>query len=145
VWAAAAPGAAFFWFKPGQSGNPGGRPKNHGKAKDQAREFATHAIYSLVQNCCDRRATARERRQSARLLIRIGFGPETSIGDGVLKTLGWENVRRRLERLAQDDAHERGEEVLTTLRRPDRDPITGQHQIAGNPHFAAPHAPPPAR
>jgi hypothetical protein len=39
---------AHLW-KPGQSGNPGGRPKGHGKIKEMARQNTEKAILTLVE------------------------------------------------------------------------------------------------
>ncbi len=61
-------------FLHGQSGNPGGRPKNQGKAAQLAREHAAHAIFALVRISCDMQATRKMQLDAARELLRQGFG-----------------------------------------------------------------------
>jgi hypothetical protein len=105
------------WFKKGQSGNPGGRPKNHGEVQSLARQFASHAIFSLVRQATSYSIPAKDRRAAARLLIRIGFGP-TSPGYNIIAELGWENVKQKLAQQAQLDEIENGRSARRQLTVP---------------------------
>ncbi len=103
------------WFRPGTSGNPGGRPKNHGEIRQHARLYAGRAIYSLVQQATGSHIPARDRRQACRMLLRIGFGARSTIGDGILRDLGWHRVRQELAEAAQRDTRENGQPVKRSL------------------------------
>ena len=60
-------------FKPGQSGNPGGRPKRHiGDLSRETRRYAQLALGVLVKIC--RSGLERNRLAAARELLDRGFG-----------------------------------------------------------------------
>ena len=96
-------------FLPGQSGNPGGRPKGRGQASRLAREHTPSAIFALVRLSCDLQASHKLQFDAARELLHQGFGsPAASAeesgltGGGVGRFAG---LRTRIE------------ELLTTLDR----------------------------
>lgn len=57
-------------FKPGQSGNPGGRPKGYAEIEALARSHAAEAIQALVKALDDDRLCV----QAATALLDRGFG-----------------------------------------------------------------------
>ena len=60
-------------FKPGQSGNPGGRPKRHiGDLSRETRRYAQLALGVLVKIC--RTGLERNRLAAARELLDRGYG-----------------------------------------------------------------------
>ncbi|CAO4196661.1 DUF5681 domain-containing protein [Methylorubrum extorquens] len=68
-------------FQPGQSGNPGGRPKASARVRDAAREHTEAALAVLVQI-----ATAGEseaaRMAAANAILDRGYGKPTQPVDG---------------------------------------------------------------
>lgn len=60
-------------FKPGQSGNPGGRPKENAEVKALAREHTETAIQTLVHYCKQRKDAGAAVRAAQELLNR-GWG-----------------------------------------------------------------------
>ena len=66
-------------FQPGQSGNPGGRPKGEAKVRLAAREHTEIAIAVLVSAMADE--DARVRIKAAEVLLDRGWGkPAQPIG-----------------------------------------------------------------
>ena len=66
-------------FEKGQSGNPGGRPKENAEIKALAREYSEEAILCLVQWM--RSGDAKASPAAANALLNRGFGtPPQSIG-----------------------------------------------------------------
>lgn len=61
-------------FKPGQSGNPGGRSKALVAAEALAREHTDTAIRTLVEICKDKRAPGAARVSAASVLLDRGHG-----------------------------------------------------------------------
>lgn len=59
-------------FQPGQSGNPGGRPKGEAKVRAAAREHTETAIAVLVASMADE--DARVRISAAQALLDRGWG-----------------------------------------------------------------------
>jgi hypothetical protein len=64
-------------FLPGQSGNPGGRPKELEGMKAEARKFRDLALETLVDICGNKRANAFARVTAANSLLDRGFGKPT--------------------------------------------------------------------
>ena len=61
-------------FRPGQSGNPNGRPKVVADVQNAAREHSTEAIKTLAQIMCDPKAPAAARISAACALLDRGYG-----------------------------------------------------------------------
>jgi hypothetical protein len=67
-------------FRPGQSGNPGGRPAVAAELKALARQHTEAAINALVSIMNDKKASASARVMAAGALLDRGYGrPETKI------------------------------------------------------------------
>jgi hypothetical protein len=64
-------------FQPGQSGNPGGRPKVISEIQALAREHKTEAIDTLVAIMRDEGASAAARVSAATAILDRGFGKAT--------------------------------------------------------------------
>lgn len=95
-------------FEPGQSGNPGGRPKGYGDLREKARGHTEAALQVLVEVMNNKDAPASARATAADAVLDRGWGrPESSLklGDGTGDT--WSSV---LQRVAQS----RGEEKTAT-------------------------------
>ena len=61
-------------FKPGVSGNPGGRPKVIGEVRDLAREHTVTAIDTLVSIMCNENAAAAARITAAQAILDRSYG-----------------------------------------------------------------------
>jgi Family of unknown function (DUF5681) len=61
-------------FKPGQSGNPGGKPKAIIEVALAARQHTVEAVETLVKIMRDSKATASARVSAAAILIERGWG-----------------------------------------------------------------------
>jgi hypothetical protein len=61
-------------WKPGQSGNPGGRPKVAGDLRDLARTYTHTAVATLVSIMSDHQAPAAARVTAANALLDRGHG-----------------------------------------------------------------------
>ena len=61
-------------FRPGQSGNPNGRPKVVADVQNAAREHSGEAIKTLAQIMCDPKAPAAARISAACALLDRGYG-----------------------------------------------------------------------
>jgi hypothetical protein len=96
------------WFRPGTSGNPGGRPRDIGDARAHAQEYAGRIIFSLMRQATSPAYPCRDRRAACKLLLRIGFGGESGIGPGILRQLGWQRLRDQLQECARWDEQEHG-------------------------------------
>lgn len=59
-------------FQPGQSGNPGGRPKGEAKIREAARQHSDHALQVLVDALSDE--DRRIQIKAAELLLDRGWG-----------------------------------------------------------------------
>jgi HEAT repeat protein len=67
-------------FKPGQSGNPGGRPKGEARVREAAQKHGLEALAVLVDAMKD--PDARVRIRAAEIVLERGFGkaPQAIIG-----------------------------------------------------------------
>lgn len=61
-------------FKPGQSGNPGGRPKIVGDLRELARVHTHEALATLVRVAQDRKAPPAAQVAAAEALLNRGYG-----------------------------------------------------------------------
>lgn len=61
-------------FRPGQSGNPGGRPKAEISLRDLAREHTQDAVATLVAIMKDNAAVSAARVSAAQALLDRGYG-----------------------------------------------------------------------
>ncbi len=66
-------GEATRW-KPGQSGNPGGRPKEIAEVRRLAREYTAEAIETLAEIMADEKAPESSRIEAANSLLDRGYG-----------------------------------------------------------------------
>lgn len=93
-------------FKPGQSGNPTGRPKIFNDVKELARQYTTEAVEALVA------ALKRpgEAVPAANSLLAYGYGrPQQTVN--IRKIGNWEDLsEEELTALAQDKGE--GREVI---------------------------------
>lgn len=68
-------------FQPGQSGNPGGRPKESSRVKELARAHSEAAVATLAMVMNDENAKPGERVAAANALLDRGYGkPAQMIG-----------------------------------------------------------------
>ena len=61
-------------WKPGQSGNPGGRPRGCGRVRELAQQHTDLAIETLVDICKDKTNNAAARATAAIGLLDRGWG-----------------------------------------------------------------------
>lgn len=61
-------------FKPGQSGNPGGRPKENNKLRELARAHTELAIATLAEICANFKEKGAARIAAAQALLDRGYG-----------------------------------------------------------------------
>lgn len=70
-------------FQPGQSGNPGGRPKGDSELRAAAREHTEQALAVLVSGLADE--DPRIRLKAAELMLDRGWGKPTQTIDATLR------------------------------------------------------------
>lgn len=100
-------------FRPGQSGNPGGRPKenplpNGRTLRELAREHTVEAIETLIAIAEDKTAPASARVSAAVAVLDRGYGkPAQTIADEDGNSLSWfdllTNAQRRANMFGNDD------------------------------------------
>ncbi len=88
-------------FIPGQSGNPGGRPKSEPGFRDACRKLSTKALKAL-EDILSSKANPQARVAAARVIIEHGHGRalqtiETHNEDRVENTSALDAVRRLME------------------------------------------------
>lgn len=96
-------------WKPGQSGNPNGRPKIVGEIRDIARQHTAEAMNALAQIVKDKKAPQSARVAAATQLLDRGYGKPTQHIEA--------NVNL-LERMTDDDrrALEQGIDAILATR-----------------------------
>jgi hypothetical protein len=73
-------------FKPGQSGNPGGRPKVVGEVTSLARECTVESVETLREIMRNKKAPAQARVAAANSLLDRGYGkPAQSLDVGLTR------------------------------------------------------------
>jgi hypothetical protein len=73
-------------FKPGQSGNPGGRPRVIAEIQSLARQHTADAIETLATIMKDGRASAPARVSAAMALLDRGYGKPVQTIDNLQKS-----------------------------------------------------------
>lgn len=61
-------------FKPGQSGNPGGKPKGHEELRELARSYTVEAVKTLGTIMKNAKVAASSRVTAATVLLERGWG-----------------------------------------------------------------------
>lgn len=84
-------------FVKGQSGNPGGRPKELGHVRELARKHTEEAIQTLAAIMRDKNENSRARVAAAEAILDRGWGkptqPVAGDGDGGPLRVVWELPR----------------------------------------------------
>jgi hypothetical protein len=101
-------------FKPGQSGNPGGRPKGYGEVRELARAHTEKAIDVLASIMYDEKAAATARQAAAEALLNRGWGkPETTVNVGGQGSSWIEALRQISQQRAPENKQETGEAAVS--------------------------------
>lgn len=79
-------------FKPGQSGNPGGRPKVVGEIQKLAREHTTEAIETLLNVMRNGKAPPAARALAANSILDRGYGRPAQTIDANVNRGGHEEM-----------------------------------------------------
>ena len=101
-------GHAGAW-KPGQSGNPNGRPKADKPIRDAAREHADEAIKALVGVLKDTEAPASAKVAAATALLDRAYGRPTQTTEltgadgGPLKLMTWADTLKEAAEVARQE------------------------------------------
>jgi hypothetical protein len=75
-------------FKPGQSGNPGGRPKIIAEVAGLARAYTAEALETLRSIMLDKRQSGAARVAASCAILDRGYGrPAQSLDVGIRKTI----------------------------------------------------------
>src|SRR5437016_1711853 len=73
-------------FRPGQSGNPGGRPKEIAHVKELAREYTEKAVMTLAEIMGNTQEPASARARAAEVLLNRAWGTPESTANVNLST-----------------------------------------------------------
>lgn len=80
-------GARDTRWKPGQSGNPGGRPKVVGEIRDLARDHTRTAFATLLTVCRNKEAPPAARVAAAAHILDRGYGKPTQHVSATVRNL----------------------------------------------------------
>ena len=114
-------------FQPGQSGNPGGRPRDQGEARRVARRNTVDAVFALTRVCLDTSASPDQLLRAASILLAYGYGPVAKQGCSPAGARGrWPGLRTRclalLDTLAwQDPDHPMRAQMLAMVDELERE------------------------
>jgi Family of unknown function (DUF5681) len=79
--------AELIKIKPGESGNPSGRPREPAELKARARQHTATALETLVKVMTSEKATTSAKVAAARALLDRGYGrPESSVNAQIQQT-----------------------------------------------------------
>jgi hypothetical protein len=93
-------------FQPGQSGNPGGRPKVLAEVKQLAREYTAEAISALADIVKDKKAPPAARVGAAQVILDRGYGKPTQYVEASVSVLDNLSLEQQRALLAALDAIE---------------------------------------
>lgn len=97
-------------FKPGQSGNPSGRPKSDATIKELAKSHTQEAIETLVEIASNKKASANARVSAATALLDRGWGRPHQYVESVSIGLSYTDF---LEESAKQAEEESLQSILT--------------------------------
>ncbi|MBY0356559.1 MAG: hypothetical protein K2W82_01045 [Candidatus Obscuribacterales bacterium] len=83
-------------FKPGQSGNPLGRPKESYRISELAKEYTEEALTTLIEIARDKKAPASARVHAASALLDRGWGKPAIHIESVNMALTYEDFLAQL-------------------------------------------------
>jgi Family of unknown function (DUF5681) len=103
-------------FQPGQSGNPGGRPKGEGEIRELARQHTATAIATLAEICANGRTDSAKVAAASALLDRGWGRPRQDVDSS--GALNWEALLQRALEPGSGDAALGGDDGVRTLPSP---------------------------
>lgn len=101
-------------WQPGQSGNPGGRPRIVGELKDLAREHTAEAFKTLLDVCQDTEAPPAARVAAAAHILDRGYGKPTQTVNATVNHVKQMTDAELLAFLAGADASDSSEGVAAS-------------------------------
>ena len=82
-------------FAKGKSGNPGGRPKEHGDLREMARAASPRMLQTLIDIADDEQASHKARTTAASHVLDRAYGkPAQTLGDGEGNPVEWVDLLR---------------------------------------------------